>query len=149
MVGDREKCIDSGMDDYMTKPIEEVELIKKINRYTNREKGPKIGNVKRLMDLLGNKDDVVEIIKDFVNYYPLQLEKIQKAYNSTDWLTLKNLSHKLKGSVSNFEAEIVVNCCKNIENSSKRENKEQIDNEMIKLVQGLDQLKKYLLDQIN
>jgi two-component system sensor histidine kinase/response regulator len=33
MVGDREKCIESGMNDYITKPINEEQIYKKISRW--------------------------------------------------------------------------------------------------------------------
>jgi CheY-like chemotaxis protein len=33
MVGDREKCIDSGMNDHITKPINEEQIYKKISQW--------------------------------------------------------------------------------------------------------------------
>lgn len=148
MLGDKEKCLNSGMDDYMTKPIEEVELIKKIQKYTtSKEENLKIANIERLDNLLGNRDDVVEIINDFISYYPEQLKNIQEAYEESDWGRLKDLAHKLKGSVSNFEAEQVVDCCKNIEIYAKEGKIEMIDVEMQKLPSDIEKLKNYLLEQ--
>jgi two-component system, sensor histidine kinase and response regulator len=33
MVGDRERCLDAGMDDYLAKPIRLEELTNVLNRY--------------------------------------------------------------------------------------------------------------------
>ena len=35
MQGDKEKCLQAGMDDYMSKPINTDDLEKNIRRYTN------------------------------------------------------------------------------------------------------------------
>jgi len=42
MLGDREKCLQAGMDDYITKPFEEKEMFSTLQRVVNRqlESGP-------------------------------------------------------------------------------------------------------------
>jgi len=37
MKGDREQCLEAGMDDYTPKPIEPADLLEKIKRWTNKE----------------------------------------------------------------------------------------------------------------
>eukprot|EP00283_Hemiselmis_rufescens_P000153 CAMPEP_0173469062 /NCGR_PEP_ID=MMETSP1357-20121228/77168_1 /TAXON_ID=77926 /ORGANISM="Hemiselmis rufescens, Strain PCC563" /LENGTH=68 /DNA_ID=CAMNT_0014437291 /DNA_START=561 /DNA_END=767 /DNA_ORIENTATION=- len=36
MLGDREKCLACGMDDYLPKPVERVSLLVAIDKWTNR-----------------------------------------------------------------------------------------------------------------
>jgi CheY-like chemotaxis protein len=33
MQGDRERCLDAGMDDYVSKPMEKADLIEALKRY--------------------------------------------------------------------------------------------------------------------
>lgn len=146
MIGDKEKCLTSGMDDYITKPIDEKSLLNKINKFrVNQKNDKKIANIEKLKKLLENADDVQEIVSDFLDYYPHQLHLIKERANENAYADLANLVHKLKGSVSNFEAEKVVGVLKELEAFAKEEDNASIEHSLLKLETELENLKSYLV----
>ena len=52
MKGDRERCIDGGMDDYVSKPLKPEELIKAIERVITKKK---VRNLEKVRDWNSNK----------------------------------------------------------------------------------------------
>lgn len=145
MKGDKEKCLNAGIDDYITKPIEEKVLLNKINKHRiNTSNEMKIANIEKLHELLENSTDVGEIVSDFLDYYPHQLLQIKEIANSKEYEELANSVHKLKGSVTNFDAEQVLDTLKRIETYAKNEDQVSIEKSLIKLEEQLEVLKTYL-----
>jgi len=146
MTGDKNKCINAGMDDYITKPIEEQVLLNKINKFgLDQFKDAKVANIEKLQQLLENPADVHEIVSDYLEYYPRQIQLIKEKADQRAYDELANVAHKLKGSVSNFDAEQVVNYLKNLELSAEKKNQGSIEINIKRLEMALESLKKYLL----
>ena len=149
MIGDKEKCLTAGMDDYITKPIDEKSLLNKINKFSiNQSSDKKTANIEKLKKLLENTDDVQEIVSDFLDYYPHQLQLIKEKANEKSYVDLANVVHKLKGSVSNFDAEKVAEILKELEVFAKEEDQKSIDNSLLKLETELENLKANLVNHL-
>ena len=119
MKGDKEKCLDSGMDDYITKPIDEEELKNKIDSLAKKPVQPKRSEdelrLDKLYELLNNEDDVEEIIGEFLDYFPEQLDLIKQMKRDEAYQKLRQIVHKFKGSVSNFQAAKIMETSREIE----------------------------------
>jgi PAS domain S-box-containing protein len=123
MMGDREKCIDAGMDDYVPKPIKPETLysvIDKVARKSQREKeqkrtqpsqgpktfSPKTFDLSGAMEIvLGNEDLFQEIAGMFIENCPDSIAKIKEGIAGNDAGILEREAHSLKGAVGNFVAK--------------------------------------------
>lgn len=113
MKGDRERCFEAGMDEYVSKPIDRDELFRTIGDVikTNHPY-PMEGEVASevidipvaLLGLQGNKKLLKEISGMFLDELPKYLAAIQEAVQQGDSHKLDRASHTLKGAVGNFAA---------------------------------------------
>jgi two-component system sensor histidine kinase/response regulator len=105
MQGDSEKCIEAGMDDYISKPINFDIMFNMIEESINK-RSPE-ADYTRLIDtyidhfveITGlEKDDAKEIFEDYIKCLPDLLDGIGDAIGSNDFVKLAKLTHELKGS---------------------------------------------------
>ncbi|MBN2289731.1 MAG: PAS domain S-box protein [Candidatus Glassbacteria bacterium] len=115
--GDRERCLEAGMDAYVSKPIRPAELFEAIDKVIpsrgeslKEEKDP--GQIKQVFDknalldrLDGDHELAGEIVRLFINDCPETMQELQRAIAERDASGIERLAHSLKGAVSNFDAE--------------------------------------------
>ncbi|MBO9561186.1 MAG: response regulator [Niastella sp.] len=116
LAGEREKCLSAGMNEYISKPIQEDELYRMIVRFTGRQqteapvkKGlyqPPPTNYRHI-DLgymrevsNGNKEYEKTVTEQFLEMIPEDLKGLELALKRKDFIMLRVLAHNMKTSVS-------------------------------------------------
>lgn len=109
MKGDRENCIASGMDDYLSKPVGQKELLRVLNKYVRKVEDVPAQQVtgeparKAIpLDLdelkaLYGEEDLPRLIQSFLKEGEELIGQIQEAYDNNDGAELTRLCHQLKG----------------------------------------------------
>lgn len=128
--GDREKYIDAGMDDYLSKPFQEDELYYKISHLlkvpikyidssdTNNstEKNIAYYSLEKINAIAkGNQAFVTKMMLLFLETTPELIDQLSKAVNNKDWDVLHKVAHKLKPTIQTMNIHLVESDLKQVE----------------------------------
>jgi len=114
--GDMERCLEAGMDGYVSKPIRREELIEAIQCFLPCPP-PSTGNQvalaagsetlnmpETLARIGGNTGLLGELVEIFLDSYPGLLQRMSRAIAEYDYHALDSVVHILKSSLGNFSA---------------------------------------------
>ncbi|TAE89830.1 MAG: response regulator, partial [Bacteroidetes bacterium] len=128
--GDREKYIDAGMDDYLSKPFEEDELYYKIAhllkvpiRYldedikvTVKENNASYYSLHKLNAIAkGDEAFITKMLLLFLETTPELLQLLQQAFTNKQWEELNAAAHKLKPTVQTMDIKAIEADVKQVE----------------------------------
>ncbi|MDQ5814739.1 MAG: response regulator, partial [Actinomycetota bacterium] len=133
MQGDRERCLEAGMDEYLTKPIRTTELVGALERASTIAsksptgiragdgQGPATGAIDsdvlpRLVESMGGDPGfVAELLDEFAVDAPKMLDEARQGLASHDDDVVRRAAHTLKSNASTFGALGLSSLCAQLE----------------------------------
>lgn len=137
--GDRQKCLDAGMDSYISKPVVPEAIIAAVNRYAAKTPSPASDPVvlpvgdepvteatvpifdrDELLGRLGGKADLIpRFCTMFANSVTTGLEGIRQALDAGDADELHRQAHTVKGAAANIGAGRIRACATRLDEMAK------------------------------
>jgi CheY-like chemotaxis protein/HPt (histidine-containing phosphotransfer) domain-containing protein len=173
LVGDRERCLEAGMDDYVAKPIRPEELQAAIGRQTKRVRSLRGGSARKsvqvqatssrtlgsgaekrqvldwdeLVDrLAGDMELAWEILREFVTELPSRIKEMETALKQGDMENMKRAAHTLKGSAANVSAKALSHCALEVEHAAKDGDVERAETGLKVIQREAERLELYVKD---
>jgi CheY-like chemotaxis protein len=150
--GDRERCLESGMDEYITKPIDPNQLRMALSKLmAKRGQGSNFDRAALLQYVSGNWELLAKVIGRFRAGAPKMLVDIEGAIDRKDSAALEFTAHLLKGALGNFYAHRASNSALRLErlgHAGKTDGARPILSELAEQVQRLRQELGSLLEEL-
>ncbi|SHH52079.1 ATP-binding protein [Massilia sp. CF038] len=105
MQGDRERCLEAGMDDYLSKPIDSEHLRQLVSRFHVEQAGPVLAWRAALLRLDGDTGLLLELAALFIDDGPQLMQTLYQALAADDLPASQRAVHSLQGVLVNFGAQ--------------------------------------------
>jgi two-component system sensor histidine kinase/response regulator len=157
MKGDRERCLEKGMDAYVSKPIKAQELFETIDKTVPGEPKPKVGVPQTrqeddVIDWLGaiaHVEGDIELLKEiagmFLEQCPSLETRMREAVAKRDPVEIERAAHTIKGSVGNFAAKSAFEAALALEKIGRDGTLDDVEAVTAKLQEELERLKPALV----
>ena len=133
MQGDREQCLEAGMDGYLAKPIDPKTFLQTVEGISARSVGSESAENEETAGLAGaldgkallarfsgNRKLLRNIVKTFREDCPRMMGRIRNALTARDAVALADSAHALKGSIGNFGDSAALETTREMEKAARQ-----------------------------
>ena len=163
MAGDRQKCLDAGMDDYLPKPVTKGELERCIERWRGADlavpetlppsevsavRSPPVLDdsvLDELGEVLGGEVD--KIIAVYLEDSPRLIAQLERAAVGGDPIALRVAAHTLKSSSANVGARTLSDAARELEHGARDGTLDKPEALVARIVTEFAQVKRALLEK--
>jgi signal transduction histidine kinase/CheY-like chemotaxis protein len=143
--GERERCLQAGMDDYISKPFETSDLERVITRWLTSEPSPdELLNETSLRNRF-NEKNLQKLLHTFVDDVPNSVGSVNKAFEKEDFSEMARCAHAFKGACSMLFATRLAATMSAIEAAAREKRAEELS----VLVQEMNLLAKSTVEICN
>lgn len=162
--GDRERCLAAGMDEYVSKPIRERQLLAAMRAVLGEKVLPvnvpgmaahPQASTDRVIDWNaaletcgGDRALLRDIVEAFLEEQPRRLAEIRRGIDQRDFELLNRAAHTVKGSMRYFGAKGVYDQALALEQMGASQSLEGADGELRIMEQELEKLLPHLVDYV-
>lgn len=159
MQGDRERCLQSGMDDYLAKPIKQVDIETIIDKWLEKlpagsfqsvnekaEAPQTIIDPARIQQIndIGDSELLKELMKLYLDDLDQFSTSIVEAMKSGNHQQIYESAHKLKGSSANLGINSLRESCLSMEAFAKQNDHTGIADQFAKMEQTMKDVRSYI-----
>ena len=171
MKGDREMCLEAGMDDYVSKPLKPEILYETMKKWLGAPKesvaeviettseidvtlAPKPQEVPldlpEALDRFANDEGItMQVCREFLKSIPGRLDGLRKAYDEKNIPEFFRLVHNLKGIAANLSANPLMRQMQNLEEFGARDEIDGIPTLLVQVERETERLQKYCRDELH
>jgi len=133
MNGDRERCIQAGMNAYISKPVQPAHLIAMIEKQlagaASTPPAPATNQLERVLtDRLMQQDSGLmnDMLQLFLQLAPERLEKLEMAAARSDAVTLTQEARMIRAAAAQIASGSLGECAESIERAAARRDFDQV-----------------------
>jgi signal transduction histidine kinase/DNA-binding NarL/FixJ family response regulator len=127
MAGDRQKCIDAGCDDYATKPVDRLGLLRMLARLMGcppsapgEPASATTAPDEAIASAFRNDPDMAGVIAEFVGQLPERLAQMRQAAGAGLWDVLRRLAHQMKGAGGSYGYACLTEAARELESHANQ-----------------------------